>query len=106
MDANKEKSSSGAPAASGQEAVCPFKLDLEPMEESLRRERTERINSLRSKLPTSQEREESILNEITTWDAMRCAKEFVIAVRCLEEQVHPSLCRTEKRKLEDCAQHY
>ena len=99
MDPNEQKPPAGAPAATGH-AACPFKLDLEPLEESLRRERAERIKSVRASLPTSQEREESILNEITTWDAMKCANELVIAVRCLEELVHHSLCRVDKGNLQ------
>ena len=91
-----------AAVAAGEKGFCPFKLDLEPMEESLGRERSQRYELMRSALPKIKEREESILNEITSWDSMNCAREFVEAVRCYEEHIHESMCVNEGLKLHQC----
>lgn len=72
------------------------------MEESLGRERSQRYELMRSALPKIKEREESILNEITSWDSMNCAREFVEAVRCYEEHIHESMCVNEGLKLHQC----
>lgn len=83
---------------------CPFKLDLEPMEISLKREEESRMQKMRDWIPKSDEPEDSPLRRIKCWDSVQCATELVEAVKCNRDNIHKSLCQGQIDRLLTCQQ--
>lgn len=81
---------------------CPFELDREPFKESLIKDRAHRYAIFKSMLPKRTRRENSVINQIDTWDSIKCAADLIATIECYEKNIHSSLCRAERGKLDTC----